>query len=47
VTEAPDDAERILEEHEITIEELEQLMLDVAADPELSERYQEALAAEE
>ena len=42
----PEGAEAILEEHELTIEELEALMVEIAADEELSERYDQALQAE-
>lgn len=44
---APANAEAILEEHEMTIDEFEALMYEIAADPELSERYQELLEEEE
>ena len=40
---APDRTEQILEAHDMTIEELEALMYEVASDPELSERYHRAL----
>ena len=43
----PAKAEAILEEHEITIEEFEALMYEIAADPELSARYEELLEEEE
>ena len=44
---SPDDAEQILEDHELTIDEFEALMYEIAADPELSERYQTLLESEE
>jgi hypothetical protein len=47
IRERPDDTEAILEEHEMTIEELEALMYEIAADPEKSQRYQEALGPAE
>lgn len=39
----PDRTEEILAERGMTIEELEELMYEIAADPELSERYQEEM----
>jgi hypothetical protein len=39
----PDRSAQILEEHDMTIEEFEALMYEVASDPELSRRYSEAL----
>jgi hypothetical protein len=42
----PEQTEAILEQHELSIEEFEALMYEVAGDPELSERYEAALAAE-
>jgi hypothetical protein len=44
---APGDAEEILEEHEMDIEQFEALMYEIAADPDLSERYEELVEAEE
>jgi hypothetical protein len=43
----PESAEEILEEHEMSIEDFEALMYEIAADPEMSERYQELFEAEE
>ena len=43
----PDGTEAILDEHDMTIEEFEALMYDVAADPEMSQRYQAAVGTEE
>jgi len=42
----PEQTEAILEDHELSIEEFEALMYEVAGDPELSERYEAAVAAE-
>lgn len=42
----PDRAEEILDDHDMTIEEFEALMFEVASDPELSQRYQEELPPE-
>ena len=47
IRERPDDAEAILEEHDMTIDELEALMYEIAADPEKSQRYEQALGSEE
>jgi len=44
---SPDDAEEILEDHEMSIEEFEAMMYEIAADPDLSERYQALLESEE
>jgi len=44
---SPDDAEEILEDHEMSIDDFEALMYEIAADPELSERYQALLENEE
>ena len=44
IAESPDDTEAILEDHDMTIEQFEALMYEVAADPELSERYEKARA---
>ena len=38
----PENAEQVLASHDMSIEEFEQLMMDIAADPELSERYEAA-----
>ena len=38
----PDEAEEILAAHEMTAESFEQLMYEIAADPELSRAYQAA-----
>jgi hypothetical protein len=38
----PDGAEEILQRHEVTIEEFEQMMFEIAADPELSKAYEAA-----
>ncbi len=43
----PEHAEDILQEHEMSIEDFEALMYEIAADPEMSEKYQELLEAEE
>jgi hypothetical protein len=42
---SPDNAEQVLAKHDLTIEEFERLMYEVAADPEMSEAYQVALAS--
>jgi hypothetical protein len=38
----PDAAEEILQRYEITVEEFEQLMFEIAADPELSKAFEAA-----
>jgi len=44
IDESPEDTEAILEDHDMTIGQFEALMYEVAADPELSERYEKARA---
>lgn len=39
----PDSTDRILEDHGMTLEELEKLLYEIAADPVLSEAYVRAL----
>jgi hypothetical protein len=39
----PDSAEAILARHGMTIEQFDQMMFDISADPELSEAYAAAL----
>lgn len=46
IRENPEETEAVLEDHDMTIEQFEALIYEVAADPELSERYEEALAEE-
>jgi len=40
----PDAAERILEDHGLTVEQFEQMMYDISADPDLSKAYEAGLA---
>ncbi|MBW2461096.1 MAG: hypothetical protein JRH11_05585 [Deltaproteobacteria bacterium] len=42
----PANAEEVLEDHDITIDEFEELIYEIAADPEQSQRYEAALAGE-
>ncbi len=43
----PANAEEVLEDHDITIDEFEELIYEIAADPEQSQRYEAALAGED
>lgn len=43
----PANAEEVLEDHEITIDEFEELVYLIAADPEMSARYEAGLAGED
>ena len=40
----PDAAGQVLEDHGLTVEQFEQMMYDISADPELSRAYEAALA---
>jgi hypothetical protein len=40
----PDSAETILANHEMTIEDFDQMMYDISADPDLSDAYAAAMA---
>jgi len=40
----PDSAERILQDHGLTVEQFEDMMYEISADPELSKAYEAALA---
>ncbi len=42
IKKTPKKAKAILEEHDMTIEEFEKVMYDIAADPELSKQFEEA-----
>lgn len=39
----PDSAEEILASHDVTVEQFEQMMYDISADPELTKAYEAAL----
>ena len=41
---APDAAEEILASHDLTLEQFEQMIYDISADPELTKAYEAALA---
>jgi hypothetical protein len=40
----PDTAEQVLERHDLTVEEFEQMMYEIRADPELSKAFEAAVA---
>jgi hypothetical protein len=40
----PDSADAILEQHGVTVDEFEEMMFEIAADPELTRAYEAALA---
>lgn len=42
IEKTPKKAETILKAHDMTIEEFEETMYDIAADPELANQYEEA-----
>lgn len=40
----PDATEQVLQDHGLTVEEFEQMMYEIGADPELTKAYEAALA---